>query len=175
MGIWKSLFQQRSPAQIAGRKASRAWQTIVDQTDEDLEVLTGLDLLNHARTEARKWLSSIHHGDLIFDPLSQARPETRYHEEFLDYVEAFVSVCSLPFDGDTQKTSLFIREEWKMDAQTRNVLAGMAFCLIGGWGSYFIVGTSVYLLDSMIFIIIACSLVVGAANGMIEKREESYG
>ena len=44
----------KSPTQVAGRKAARAWQTILAQTGEDLEILTGLDLYTHAQEEARK-------------------------------------------------------------------------------------------------------------------------
>ena len=59
-----------------------------------------------------------------------------------------------------------------MDAQTRNVIAGMVFCQAGCIGAYLIAGPTVYLLAGVAFIIAACSLVVGTANKRIEKREE---
>jgi len=96
------LFR-KTPAQVAGRRAARAWQTILDQTGEDLETLTGLELYEHAQEEARKWLRSehhiprlpekdpyVHHGG--GDPAQwYAVPEQRYHQEFLDYVQAFMA------------------------------------------------------------------------------------
>lgn len=92
------LFR-KSPAQVAGRKAARAWQTILDQTGEDLETLTGLDLYTHAQEEARKWLRSEHAIPSKSNPyligtdpsIFYRNPEQRYHQEFLDYVEAFVA------------------------------------------------------------------------------------
>ena len=97
-------FFRKTPAQKAGRRASQAWQTILDQTGEAIETLThGLDLYEHAREEARNWLRSEYaipsernrnpyvthvHGDpaMWFD-----FPEQRYHQEFLEYVEAFLA------------------------------------------------------------------------------------
>jgi hypothetical protein len=94
------LFSKPTPAQIAGKKAARAWMTILDQTDEELETLTGQDLYAHAREEARKWLRSTHRiaserqGAWTWEreknPLYY-EPEQHYHEEFLQYVEAFVA------------------------------------------------------------------------------------
>ena len=91
MSLLKNLFQ-RSPAQRAGRKAAHSWQAILDQTDEDLETLTGLDLYEHSKEEARKWLQSYYRETYYRWTIPQQRtPELRYHAEFLEYIEAFVS------------------------------------------------------------------------------------
>ncbi|SRR5260370_31532974 len=92
------LFR-KSPAWVAGRRAARSWQTILNQTGEELETLTGLDLYEHAQEEARKWLRSEHAIPSRLDPyhigtdpaIFYRNPEQRYHQEFLDYVEAFVA------------------------------------------------------------------------------------
>lgn len=95
-----SLFR-KSAASRAGRKAALSWQTILDQTDEEIETLTGLDLYRHAQEEARNWLRGFHQDDFdikyrtglgdIYHPSVYTRPEQRYHQEFLDYVEAFIA------------------------------------------------------------------------------------
>lgn len=100
MGILRNLLH-RSPAQIAGRKASRSWQNIADHIDIDVEVLAGLDLYNHAKSEARKWLQSRYPERLRATTMwgfDQTLPENLYHTEFLEYVEAFIS----EFPGDQQ-------------------------------------------------------------------------
>jgi hypothetical protein len=92
------LFR-KSPAQVAGRKAARSWQTILEQTGESIYDLTGRDLYAHAQAEARKWLRSEHRIPYQPDPhiigADPAQwfdhPEQRYHQEFLDYVEAFMA------------------------------------------------------------------------------------
>jgi hypothetical protein len=83
----------KTPAQIAGKKAARSWMKILDQTDEDIETLTGRDLFTHAQGEARKWLRSTYsfekHG--LWTREDERQPEQKRHGEFLEYVEAFIS------------------------------------------------------------------------------------
>jgi hypothetical protein len=92
MGAFLDRLSGKTPAQIAGKKAARAWMNILDQTDEDVETLTGLDLYSHAKEEACKLLRSYYREDVWkWRPEERQKPEQRHHEEFLQYVEAFVS------------------------------------------------------------------------------------
>jgi hypothetical protein len=81
-----------SPAKRAGHKAGESWLHILDQTNEETETLTGLDLYNYAKEEARNWLRSHHKIDDRWpDRQIFAYPEQRYHGQFTEYIEAFVS------------------------------------------------------------------------------------
>jgi len=82
----------KTPAQMAGKKAARSWMKILDHTDEEIETLTGLDLYNHAKEEARKWLRSTYSSHVAWNREEQRQPELKYHAQFLEYVEAFITV-----------------------------------------------------------------------------------
>src|SRR5579859_6697546 len=94
-------FRKKTPAQKAGRAAARAWLKISEQTDEDVEVLTGKTLLRHAQEEARQWLRSTYtyekHGS--WNPDDRRNPEQKRHPEFLEYVEAFMTAFPREWQG----------------------------------------------------------------------------
>jgi hypothetical protein len=93
-------FFRKSPAQIAGNKAGKAWQTILYQTGEDIETLTGLDMYNHAQEEARKWVRSTYStNSWLWTPQERKYPENLHHEQFTEYVEAFVSAFPSRIQG----------------------------------------------------------------------------
>ena len=91
MKAFLDLFREKTPAQLAGKKAGQSWRTISTHTNEEIETLTGLDLYAHAKEEARKWLRStydmLEHGY----PEEKRYPENMRHGEFLEYIEAFIS------------------------------------------------------------------------------------
>jgi len=87
------MFFWKTPAQRAGKKAGRAWLNMSERLDEDVETLTGRELLAHAKEEARKWLRSEHYieGAWSWQMPEYREPEQKHHSEFLEYVEAFIS------------------------------------------------------------------------------------
>src|SRR5882672_8406195 len=92
MEVFFEWFRKYTPAQIAGKKAARAWISIVTHTDEEVETLTGMTLYLHAQAEARKWLLSVYSDEARFWLIEERKyPEQKQHEQYLEYLEAFIS------------------------------------------------------------------------------------